>query len=51
MKNTNNRIYVVDKKRVLREQDHLTRPPRLEGRNKNFNTNPVKKAKGTGKGN
>ena len=43
--NNNNKQYIVDKKKVLREMDHLTRPPRLEGKNKNFNTNPIRKAK------
>ncbi|MCK9352188.1 MAG: hypothetical protein WCT49_03110 [Candidatus Paceibacterota bacterium] len=35
----------IDKKRLLRESDHLTRPPRLEGKVKNAMMNPVKKKK------
>jgi hypothetical protein len=35
----------MDKKKVLREQDHLTRPPRLEGKAKNAAMNPVRKKK------
>lgn len=34
-----------DKKKLLREQDHLTRPPRLEGKVKNAMMNPVRKPK------
>jgi len=34
-----------DKKRRLREVDHLTRPPRLEGKAKNAGMNPVRKQK------
>lgn len=34
-----------DKKKFLREQDHLTRPPRLEGKVKNAMMNPVRKPK------
>ena len=45
MKNINNQQYIVDKKKVLREMDHLTRPPRLESRTKNARTNPVRKNK------
>jgi len=33
----------MDKKRRLRESDHLTRPPRLEGKVKNAMMNPVRK--------
>lgn len=36
---------MLDKKKILREQGHLTRPPRLEGVVKNKNMNPVKKKK------
>jgi hypothetical protein len=32
-----------DKKGLLRKQDHLTRPPRLEGKVKNKGMNPVRK--------
>ena len=35
----------VDKKRLLRQEDHLTLPPRLEGVVKNAKMNPVKKEK------
>ena len=35
----------LDKKRALREMDHLTRPPRLEGRAKNARMNPTRKKK------
>ena len=34
-----------DKKKLLREQDHLTRPPRLEGVVKEKMMQPVKKNK------
>jgi hypothetical protein len=34
-----------DKKRLLHEQDRLTRPPRLEGKVKNAKMNPVRKPK------
>ena len=34
-----------DKKKILREKDHLTRPPRLEGKAKNAGLNPVRKKK------
>jgi hypothetical protein len=37
---TNNQKYMVDKKKFLRESDHLTRPPRM-----NRNKNSVRKAK------
>jgi hypothetical protein len=40
-----NKPLPMDKKRLLREADHLTRPPRLEGRNKNAKMNPVRKRK------
>lgn len=33
----------TDKKGLLRKQDHLTRPPRLEGKAKNKAMNPVRK--------
>ena len=36
-----------DKKKRLREVDHLTRPPRLEGKAKNAGMNPVHKPKKT----
>ena len=35
----------IDKKRLLREQDHLTRPPRLEGTVKEAMMQPVRKKK------
>ncbi|MEK7106599.1 MAG: hypothetical protein AAB899_00230 [Patescibacteria group bacterium] len=35
----------MDKKKLLRETDRLTRPPRLEGRAKNAGMNPVRKKK------
>ncbi len=35
----------MDKKKLLREQDHLTRPPRLEGKQKNAGLNPIRKKK------
>lgn len=34
-----------DKKKILREKDHLTRPPRLEGKVKNAKMNPIRKPK------
>lgn len=33
----------LNKKHLLRQQDHLTRPPRLEGKVKNAMMNPAKK--------
>ncbi|HUO50097.1 MAG TPA: hypothetical protein VMU25_00785 [Candidatus Paceibacterota bacterium] len=36
---------VKDKKHLLRQQDHLTRPPRMEGKVKNAMMDPVKKPK------
>jgi len=42
--NTNNK-YVVDKKKFIREADHLTRPPRMECKTKNSRMNPVRKSK------
>ncbi|MDD5050721.1 MAG: hypothetical protein PHV93_03190 [Candidatus Pacebacteria bacterium] len=36
---------MIDKKRLLREGWHLTRPPRLEGKVKNAMMNPVRKQK------
>jgi hypothetical protein len=33
----------IDKKKLLREADHLTVPPRLEGKVKNAKMNPIKK--------
>ncbi|HCR52621.1 TPA: hypothetical protein DIV48_03205 [Candidatus Kaiserbacteria bacterium] len=38
----------LDWKRILREQDRLTRPPRLEGKVKNAMMNPVRKKKKQG---
>jgi len=35
----------IDKKRLLGELDHLTRPPRLEGAVKNERMNPTQKRK------
>lgn len=35
----------IDKKTQIRQQDHLTRPPRLEGKVKNAMMNPVRKPK------
>ncbi len=37
--------YPEDKKKRLREQDWLTRPPRLEGKVKNAMINPIRKPK------
>jgi hypothetical protein len=37
--------HIIDKKRLLREQDHLTRPPRLEGAVKEAMMQPVRKKK------
>ena len=36
---------IIDKKKLLREQDHLTRPPRLEGAVKEEMMQPVRKKK------
>jgi len=33
----------IDKKKLLREAGHLTRPPRLEGKTKNAKMNPKRK--------
>ena len=41
MKNQN----IIDKKKLIREKDRLTRPPRLERRVKNSNKN-LKRKKG-----
>lgn len=35
----------TDKKKLLRERDHLTRPPRLEGVTKEKMMQPVRKKK------
>lgn len=35
----------TDKKKVLRETDHLTVVPRLEGKAKNAGLNPIRKNK------
>lgn len=39
------RLDPVNKKKLLRETDHLTRPPRLEGKAKNAGMNPIRKRK------
>lgn len=36
---------ISDKKREFRENFHLTRPPRMEGKVKNAKMNPIKKIK------
>jgi len=36
---------LIDKKKLLRKLDHLTRPPRLEGVIKNKMMNPIRKKK------
>ena len=38
---------LTDKKKQIREEIHLTRPPRLESKVKNSRMNPVKKPKKT----
>lgn len=40
-----NRFDPINKKKLLRETDHLTRPPRLEGKAKNAGMNPIRKKK------
>ncbi len=40
-----NNLQIQDKKRHLRSTNHLTRPPRLEGKVKNARMNPVRKLK------
>ena len=40
---------LIDKKKLLRKLDHLTRPPRLEGVVKNKMMNPIRKKKKVGK--
>ena len=35
----------TDKKKLLRQLDHLTLPPRLEGKVKNVKMNPIRKKK------
>lgn len=35
----------IDKKKRLRKTNHLTRPPRLEGKVKNAKMNPVRKTR------
>lgn len=41
MKNTG----PMNKRQIMREVDHLTRPPRMEGKAKNRGMNPVRKPK------
>lgn len=38
----------ADKEAEMRQQSHLTRPPRLEGKSKNAMMNPVRKPKAKG---
>ena len=40
-----NKAKVRDKKKILQESGHLTRPPRLEGKTKNAMMNPKRKQK------
>lgn len=40
-----NKKDALDKKKLLREQDHLTRPPRLEGAVKEKMMQPMRKKK------
>jgi len=40
-----NNYKIVDKKKILREKNHLTRPPRLEGVVKNAMMNSARKKK------
>lgn len=40
-----NKRMLTDKKKLLRQEDHLTRPPRLEGKAKNAGLEPVRKKK------
>ncbi len=47
MTNISNRDKTMDKKKLLRELGHLTRPPRFEGALKNKMVNLVKKKKKT----
>jgi len=35
----------INKKKLLRETGHLTRPPRLEGKTKNAGINAIRKEK------
>ncbi len=35
----------MNKKKLLRQVDHFTRPPRLEGKAKNAGMNPIRKKK------
>jgi len=37
--------FPVDKKRLIREMDHMTTPPRMEGKAKNAKMNSVRKPK------
>ena len=48
MTNAKKKGRIIDKKRLLRQADYLTRPPRLEGAAKNKMMNPVRKKKKTG---
>lgn len=41
--------WILDKKALLRETTHLTRPARLEGGTKNRMMNPVRKKKKAGR--
>ena len=51
MSSSNGRVGVmrngdkINKKKLLRKQGHLTRPPRMEGDVKNAKMNPVRKKK------
>ena len=36
---------ITDREKVLRQTDHLTTPPRLEGKVKNAGLDPVRKKK------
>jgi hypothetical protein len=39
----NKKISILDKKKLLREQDHVTRAPRFEGGVRNTKVGPVRK--------
>lgn len=40
------KLQPVNKNKLIRQSDHLTTPPRLEGVVKNAKMNPIKKQKG-----
>ena len=48
MTNLNDPHRQIDKKKMMREEFHLMRPPRMEGKVNHFQTHPAKKPKKKG---